>query len=1343
MKKFTLLFSLLITIVSIKAQDYKISFEGTGASKAVDTIKIENLTQGKSMNLFGSEMLHLVGTITGLDPTIGDIDDELRIFPNPMTEYSTIEFVAATSGKTSIELFDITGKSLASALNTLPIGTHSFKVSGLSSGIYTLRINSPENIYTGKLVSLGGTGSEVKISYLENKPIAFLSKKLKSISAEKIMQYTSGDRLMITGKSGIYSTILVDVPTKSKTITFDFISCTDADGNNYPVVKIGNQIWMAENLKTTKYKNGNLIATTPVTFDISGQNTPKYQWAYDCIESNKNVYGRLYTWYAANDTGIIAPEGWRVPSYDDWLTLDNYLGGESVAGGKLKETGTLHWLGPNTGATNESGFSALPGGSRSTSEIFNFKGELGRWWSSTEANVDMAFGRIAFNTGTSLDHYSYLKNTGFSIRCVRNYIPVDSLGGKSAYNKDISPAGGEFVISGINDSINGISLSVPPNAFSGTHNFKIYAEPVPVGIIPDAAKPLSYLICINTDVGYSDSIITISVPVNLSTESSPMAFFFNPETNALEAIPTINVGENKIQFVLRRFSSLSSNKSASAFETIKLLILNFAQDKVTNTITSFAPPRDGWEFKNYGTYISPSGSCDGMCISAIWYYTEQHLKMDAPHLNGLLDIQNNKEYENRNAPYLNGLFDNLKSFGWDNPVGIKYTAYIHKLKNPEFSKNHEDDLIFQHIVNAIYTEKQPVLLRILDSDKFNAGTQIGHSLVAYAFDLDDPNQKIIYVYDPNTPNIQRSLVFYKLTKKFNPYESEPGQIYDWIFFIGKSSIIDYSLLNIHWVFKKSRPNYEFPDYTLKYEYNNAPKSISEDIVPLCSETVKVSLNPTDLNPTDLACIVYDSKGDVKFMPKSTGPFVPEAILCESSLSTFGFCILGINKEYYIKNPLRPGEKPEFSFIDFKWVTFKQEQYSIANVSEINQTGVLGQKLPNPIKVIVKDVLGNPFKDAKVNFKAKNGGSVSQAQVMTDKDGFAYVIWTLGPVDIQQTLIVEAFKSDNLTHLVGSYLTFTAKIAEPYEIYNTSGLIQCGSFGQTLRWPIKVNVKDAAGKECNGVKVNFTANNGGSVSHAQVITENGSASVKWTLGPTEKVQTLTVSAFKSDNKTPLLNSPLTITATAENTQCVNGTFTDPRDGHIYKCVKIGTQVWMAENLAYLPAVSPPNVYGVNTEHYYVYGYSGSDVVTAKQQPNYTTYGVLYNQRAAWYACPCGWHSPDADEWRALTNYLAKNDDGTYNYRIAKSLAATTNWIESSDEDAIGNNLSLNNKSGFSALPGGRYDSKEFNEVGVRGYWSGYYAGYYKWSLHYNSVTTFYMHPFEAGWSSAFSIRCIKE
>lgn len=183
----------------------------------------------------------------------------------------------------------------------------------------------------------------------------------------------------------------------------------------------------------------------------------------------------------------------------------------------------------------------------------------------------------------------------------------------------------------------------------------------------------------------------------------------------------------------------------------------------------------------------------------------------------------------------------------------------------------------------------------------------------------------------------------------------------------------------------------------------------------------------------------------------------------------------------------------------------------------------------------------------------------------------------------------------------------------------------------------------------------------------------------------------------------------------------GTLTDSRDGHKYNTIKIGDQWWMAENLAYLPVVSPPAIGSVNEPHYYVYDYDGTDSIAAIAYDNYAIYGVLYNWPAVMdgspYAvdsgcvrgiCPEGWHVPDDLEWTALENYLIANGfncDSTINEdKTAKALASKNFWKISITRCSPGNNPESNNKSSFSALAGGRRDNNGgFSSLTSNGYW----------------------------------------
>jgi len=192
----------------------------------------------------------------------------------------------------------------------------------------------------------------------------------------------------------------------------------DIEGNVYHTVTIGTQVWMAENLKTTKYRDGTAIALVTDSAAWAELTTPAYCW-YNNDIANKATYGALYNWYAVN-TGKLAPAGWHVPSDTEWVTLTNYLGGRDVAGGKLKEAGTAHWEYPNEAATNSTGFSALPGGYRVSNGAFYGIGSYGNWWSASATDASFSWGRRMYHTYANVYRNDYYVQNGFSVRCVRD-----------------------------------------------------------------------------------------------------------------------------------------------------------------------------------------------------------------------------------------------------------------------------------------------------------------------------------------------------------------------------------------------------------------------------------------------------------------------------------------------------------------------------------------------------------------------------------------------------------------------------------------------------------------------------------------------------------------------------------------------------------------------------------------------------------------------------------------------------------------------------------------------------------------------------------------------------------
>ncbi len=221
------------------------------------------------------------------------------------------------------------------------------------------------------------------------------------------------------------------------------------------------------------------------------------------------------------------------------------------------------------------------------------------------------------------------------------------------------------------------------------------------------------------------------------------------------------------------------------------------------------------------------------------------------------------------------------------------------------------------------------------------------------------------------------------------------------------------------------------------------------------------------------------------------------------------------------------------------------------------------------------------------------------------------------------------------------------------------------------------------------------------------------------------KTYYVRAYASNSKGTSYGNTLLFTTLWD----VIGPFTDPRDGNVYKTVRIGNQVWMVENMRYLPSVVASGTGSQTTPNYYVYGYDGTDVNDAKSTANYNTYGVLYNWAAAKVACPAGWHLPSMVEWKQLSDYLG----GLQVAGNKLKETGTTHWLQNTD---------ATNETGFTALPGGMYDSEKFTGRGHDGTWwsdSHYYdtnyAETYNLSISLGTGLSVKMY--------GFSVRCVRD
>jgi len=422
LKIMSLLILSICFILKTNSQNYNINFVAAGSATSVTSVEVKNLTQGISLTMLGTDILHL-GAVGINEITLNN--ENIEVSPNPINEQTELKFYAKQSGITQLVIYDISGKEIIKTADNLSKGVQKYQLSGLKQGFYILNISSENYFYTSKLISKSNNQTDVKIKRIETEKYETPINIRKSTKSSVNMAYNSGDILLFKGTSSDYKTIVTAIPTADTTITFNFYSCNDLSNNHYSIVKIGSQFWMAENLKTRYYSGA--VTDNSITY-IDNDNT----WAqdtlgaycnYNNLESNADVYGRLYNWYAVHNTRKICPQGWHVPSAVEWSTMYTLIGGTSIAAGILKESGTTHWATPNSGATNKVGFTALPGGQRNN-QVGNYQslGSGGGWWTDTEV---AAFEPSAMLIGMWSDAAYLLVNEfprsgGFSVRCVKD-----------------------------------------------------------------------------------------------------------------------------------------------------------------------------------------------------------------------------------------------------------------------------------------------------------------------------------------------------------------------------------------------------------------------------------------------------------------------------------------------------------------------------------------------------------------------------------------------------------------------------------------------------------------------------------------------------------------------------------------------------------------------------------------------------------------------------------------------------------------------------------------------------------------------------------------------------------
>ena len=336
-------------------------------------------------------------------------------YPNPFNPSTVIAFRLARQENVRLSVYNVLGQSVRVLLDeSCPAGLNRIiwdatddRGLGVSAGVYIYTLKTAEHIAERRMLLLDGHTGQADSPI----PSASAGSVYKTASNVYTLQITGPDN------APYEETDLTITANTQKNFSVQR-TVTDIDGNVYPAVKIGDQWWTQENLKVTRYRNGEAIPNVTDYGEWKDLSTGA-RCAYDNNETTAETYGYLYNWHTVNDSRNIAPPGWHVPRDEEWDTLLEYLGGSSDSGGKLKEAGTSHWNSPNTGATNESGFTALPGGVRSSNNDFEFLSFYTGFWSATEDDSSKA-SHISLDCDYSdFFFFNRWKDYGYSVRLVR------------------------------------------------------------------------------------------------------------------------------------------------------------------------------------------------------------------------------------------------------------------------------------------------------------------------------------------------------------------------------------------------------------------------------------------------------------------------------------------------------------------------------------------------------------------------------------------------------------------------------------------------------------------------------------------------------------------------------------------------------------------------------------------------------------------------------------------------------------------------------------------------------------------------------------------------------------
>ncbi|MCU4164635.1 FISUMP domain-containing protein [Carboxylicivirga caseinilyticus] len=427
-------------ISNLIAQEYTINFTAGGDATAIDEITATNLTTNESITVSGTEAIIFRSISTNIEGT--SASDALRIASNPFNGSTTLTYKSDRNQSGIISINSLSGEVIQSISVSLKSGDNHFRIAANNPGVYIVSLITENSRKSIKVIQTGSGVGQITYEGSTNSN----QKVLKSTQAENVLNISSEDIVSMKIRQGNLVTILNDVPEASKTIDVELYECKDGDNNTYPIVQIGNQWWMAKNLKTTTYSDGTPIAN--ITSDNSWDNLDNSSTAkaYCFFDNNADLnYGALYTYGAAvngeyqvgdNLVQGACPVGWHVPNDEEWNEMLTYLINNGFNyDGSRNENKVAKALASNSGwqsyyyeegfigidlsKNNKSGFTALSVGVRHKGEGFS-EPDGATWWSSTESDSNYAYNWYLSSDSYGLGTEDSQKSHGLSVRCVKD-----------------------------------------------------------------------------------------------------------------------------------------------------------------------------------------------------------------------------------------------------------------------------------------------------------------------------------------------------------------------------------------------------------------------------------------------------------------------------------------------------------------------------------------------------------------------------------------------------------------------------------------------------------------------------------------------------------------------------------------------------------------------------------------------------------------------------------------------------------------------------------------------------------------------------------------------------------